>query len=362
MGDKMNLGSKTLVILTPAFPANEMETVWVTPKQVFIRALSQTFPSLKIILLSFQYPSTGKEYEWGHHRVIPFNGNGRGKIHRVLLWWRVWRKLKQINKEADIVGLFSFWCGECALVGKWWGKRYGIRHFTWISGQDARKGNQYTKLIRPRPEELVAMSDFLAREFAANHGVRPAYTIPIGVDPGLFDPVPVVKDIDVLGAGSLLPLKQYDLFIKIVLQLTDRLPSLQALLCGGGPEEKKLKKMICDLHLEGNVIIKGETPHGEVLKLMQRCKVFLHPSSYEGFGAVCIEALYAGAQVVSFSQPMEAWINHWYVVKTPEEMFEKALELLLDPHKGQEPVLAYRMEDSARAVMALFGYEGQDKL
>jgi len=45
--------------------------------------------------------------------------------------------------------------------------------------------------------------------------------------------------------------------------------------------------------------------HPELLEWMQRGKVFLHPSSYEGFGIVCIEALCSGAEVISFVKTYE---------------------------------------------------------
>ena len=37
---------QTLVILTPAFPANESETSWVTTQQLFVKALKDHFPEL----------------------------------------------------------------------------------------------------------------------------------------------------------------------------------------------------------------------------------------------------------------------------------------------------------------------------
>lgn len=352
----MNKGTKTLVILTPGFPADERDTTCLPPKQLFINALSQVFPRLRIIVLSMDYPFTTNSYTWQGHAVFPFNGWGKGRMERKLLWWRVWKRLKQIRAGNHIIGIFSFWCGECALLGKWFGKRYRIPHRIWIAGQDAKKENRMVRFIRPLPDELVAMSDFLVKEFTSNHGIRPAHTVPIGIDPALFSLEPVEKNIDLLGAGSLVPLKQYDLFIDIARQLADDLPALKALLCGKGPERKRLQARIRNLHLERHVELSGEKPQGEVLELMQRCRVFLHPSSYEGFGSVCIEALYAGAHVVSFCQPMAACIDHWHVVRTPEEMFVKALELLQDPGLSHEPVLPFRMKDSARAVMDLFGY------
>ena len=354
----MNDSRQTLVILTPAFPGDETETVWVTPKQVFVRTLGNAFPALDIVILSFQYPKFRGEYDWEGHRVISFNGQGKGKFFRLLLWWKVWRRLNRLKKQTDILGLFSFWCGECALVGKCWGKRNGIKHMTWISGQDALKGNHYARLMRPAPSELIAMSDFLSRNFLAHYGVRPAYTIPIGIDPDLFGKDPVEKDIDILGAGALIPLKQYDIFLQVMSRLSADLHFLRGVLCGGGREETRMRTLIDRLHIQPHVVLKGETPHPELLGLMRRCKVFLHPSSYEGFGAVCIEALFAGAHVISFCRPMDAWIPRWHVVNTVDEMYEKALELLREAPPPEQQVMPYRMEDSVHAVMDLFGIPG----
>ncbi|MHA4806578.1 glycosyltransferase [Flavitalea flava] len=350
--------NKTLVILTPGFPSGEDDTTCVPPKQVFIQAVARAYPNLKIILLTFEYPFTTQEYSWHGHTVFPFNGWGKARVARKLLWVKVWKRLNKIRKENEVIGLFSFWCGESAFLGKWFGKRYHIPHRIWIAGQDAKKDNPFVRFIRPRPEELIAMSDFLVSEFASNHGLRPAHTVPIGIDPRLFPAQKnTEKNLDLFGAGSLLPLKQYDLFLDIARQLADHLPGLSVMICGKGPEEKKLKTRILNLRLEETVQLSGEKPMGEVLALMQRCRVFLHPSSYEGFGSVCIEALYAGAHVVSFCQPMAACIDHWHVVRTPEEMFVKVLELLQDPDLSHEPVLPFLMEDSARLVMGLFGYK-----
>ena len=56
---------------------------------------------------------------------------------RLLLWRRLWRTLRRVKKENNIVGLFSFWCGECAFIGKWFGKFNAVKDLCWISGQDA---------------------------------------------------------------------------------------------------------------------------------------------------------------------------------------------------------------------------------
>jgi hypothetical protein len=90
------------------------------------------------------------------------------------------------------------------------------------------------------------------------------------------------------------------------------------------------------------------------VQLMQRSRVFLHTSLYEGFSTVCLEALSAGAHVISFCKPMDLSIPHWHFSRTREEMLQSLLEILKDPSTDHAPVLPYSMSDSARAVMKLF--------
>jgi len=229
-----------------------------------------------------------------------------------------------------------------------------LQHFIWILGQDARKGNKFIPLIRPEGRELVAMSNFLAQEFSRNYGVTPRHIIPNGVDPSLYGPATVDRDIDVLGVGSLIPLKQYDLFLLAVQGLKDRLPGIKVAICGKGPEEEHLLGLIREFGLPDNVILTGELPHTDILRMMQRARVFLHTSSYEGFSTVCLEALYAGAQVISFCRPMDTIISHWHIVKTKEDLIEKIFEILSDNDIDHSPVLAHAMSDSVQAMMGLY--------
>ena len=274
----------------------------------------------------------------------------------LVLWRRLWHTLRELKKENNIVGLFSFWGGECALIGKYFGKWNKLKHFTWITGQDAKKGNKYISLIRPQSHELIAMSDFLSKEFYKNYAVRPSHIVPNGVDPSLFPGRTTERDIDILGVGSLIPLKQYEVFIRIVKEITKEIPATNAILCGKGPQEIPLQKLIVHHQLQDNLTLTGEKPHAETLQLMQHTKVFLHTSNYEGFSTVCLEALYAGCHVISFIKPMQHDIDHWHIVQTIEEMVTKAIGILNDSETAYTTVLPYAMDASARAVMQLFNY------
>jgi glycosyltransferase involved in cell wall biosynthesis len=345
--------AKTFIILTPGFPAHEADTTCLPPKQQFVQQLHESYPEVNIIVLAFQYPFKKDTYQWKNVTVISFNGRNRSKWHRLRLWSKVWRKLKLLNRQHDIMGLFSFWYSECALIGKFFSRRYNVPHFTWIPGQDAKKGNKYVRWARPQAHELVALSDFVADTFERNHGVRPQHIIPYGIDPRLYAPFTSERDIAIMGTGALIPLKQYDLFIDLVGLVKTKHPGITAVVCGKGPEDDELHEQVRRLQLEENIILKGETQYPEVLRLMQRSRIFLHTSSYEGLGMVCLEALYAGAHVISFCKPFNRQIPHWHIVRTKEEMLDKLLELLETP-LDHEPVIPFWMKDTAAKVMGLY--------
>ena len=345
-----------LVILTPGFPENEQDTECLPFAQSLILALNKDFSFLKIIIVSFQYPFTSVEYKWHGNKAISFGGKNKGKLLRRLLWIKVWKRLQQIRNNNNVIGLFSFWLGECALLGNRFGNKYGIPHRCWIAGQDAGPNNKYVYKINPVAKELVAISDFVANEFFKNYLMKPLHIIPNGIAPELFQHTSLERTVDVLGAGSLIPLKRYELFIDCIAEVKKKLPDIYTVIAGKGPEEFSLSKNIIERKLQNNIVFNGEMKHVSLLRLMQQSKVFLHPSSYEGFSMVCLEALYAGCQVISFCKPMNIDFKNWHIVNTEEEAVNKTYEILSQKDLEYEPVLLYSIDDTAKSVMELFGY------
>jgi glycosyltransferase involved in cell wall biosynthesis len=346
---------KTFVILTPGFPSSEVDSTCLPMQQNLVRKLKQIRPGLKIVVISFQYPYHKNNYNWHDIPVIPFNGRNKGGLSRLLLRRRISSLLKKINIENRIVGLLSFWYNECAWVGKKFADAYNIPHCCWILGQDAKKQNRYPSRLKLADAELIALSDFVQDEFQKNHGIRPRYVVPAAVDPLEFDPHEGIKNTDIVAAGSLIPLKQYDMFVEVVSAIQKTLPGVKAVLIGEGPERSKLEHLITKSALKENVFLTGELQHKHVLDWMERARVFLHPSSYEAFGVVCLEALYSGAHVVSFCRPMKKEIPRWHIVADKKEMFEKVLSLLHAEQCSTERVLPYSSDDQAVNILNIFG-------
>lgn len=349
------MSDRTLIILSPGFAGSEDETSCLPAQQIFVKALQRTDPSLNIIIMAFQYPYKKKVYQWKGITVIPFGGKNRGHVFRRLLWVSVIKTLKALHKQNNIVGILSFWLGECAYVSRLIAKQYSIREYIWILGQDAKKYNPYVGRIRPKENTLVAISDSVAEELFVNYGLRPSYVIPIGIDTSMFQEAEVERDIDILGAGSLIPLKRYDLFIKLIFDLKEQHPGIRSVICGTGIEQKGLSEMITNAGLASNIELAGELPHQSVIDQMKRSRIFLHPSSYEGFSSVCAEALYSGAHVVSFCKPMAQGYLNWHVVSNYDQMYTTVLGLLTGP-VSYDKVLAHSVEQSAATILDLYSH------
>lgn len=352
MSDK----TKTFVILTPGFPKDESDTTCLPMQQSFIRALNQKYPLLNIIILAFQYPYFKKTYQWYGNTVISFDGRNRGGLMKLFLFRKWNAAIKKIHKTDKIHGLLSFWYAECALAGKRFADKHGVRHYCWMWGQDAKKGNKYVPFTLLKPDELIAFSDSLQREFEKNYDIRPRHVITPGVDLKEFSFNNARRDIDIIAAGSLIPLKQYAIFIQVIAEIKKKIPSVNAVLIGDGPEMSKLQHLIASLGLRSNVTLTGELPHHDVLQWMQRTKIFMHPSAYEGFGIVCIEALCAGANVISFVKPMRQEIGNWHIVANEEEMVQKAIEILKQPTTEYESIVPYTIEQTVEKFAGLYSF------
>ena len=341
-----------LVILSPGFAADETDSTCLPLQQALVKTIKEEFPDVKIVVIAFQYPFVSSTYQWNNTTVISLNGRNKRKFYKLSVWSKAWMCLRRLNRQHRIVGILSFWYNECALIGRYFAARYSLKHYCWIMGQDARPGNKFVKYARLKGYQIIALSDFLQIEFQKNYGIKPCMIIPPGVKEALLPYGS--RPIDLLGVGSLIPLKQFDLFINTASEIKKQLPELNAVLVGDGPEKKRLSNMAAQSGAKDNIAITGALPNNEVLALMKKAKILLHTSSYEGFGVVCLEALSAGAHVISFVRPMNEKIEQWHIVKNREEMLKKAIEILKDRSTTYHNITFHSIQATAQKVAALF--------
>ena len=109
-------------------------------------------------------------------------------------------------------------------------------------------------------------------------------------------PFPVSDDSrTIVAAGRLVPIKGFATLIEAFAALDD--PSTRLVIVGAGPDEGHLRGLIAGYGLGGRVTLPGLVP--DIRPWLDQARVFVLSSQFEGFGAVVVEALAAGRQVVA---------------------------------------------------------------
>jgi glycosyltransferase involved in cell wall biosynthesis len=342
-----------IVIVTPGFPANENDTTCLPAFQQFALALKHNFPDLKFILVSLQYPFKKGLYKWHNIDVYAIAGKNKKHIFNLNTKRLASQKLLELNQIYTVKGVISLWCIDTALVANKFALKNNLKHMIWIIGQDAKLTNGFVKKIKPKSEQLVAMSDFLKEEFSKNHYITPKYVITNGINPKLFEALNTSQRvIDVLGAGSLIPLKNYTLFVDVIAEVVKKYPSLNVKIAGDGEDRKLLSNLIIQHNLQKNIELLGAKSHHETLRLMNQSKLFLHTSHYEGNSTVLMEALYSGCQVVSTQQLSVSDVKHLYTKTSKTELVNNVIDLL-SQNKMPERIIFNTMDNSAKQMMQL---------
>jgi glycosyltransferase involved in cell wall biosynthesis len=104
----------------------------------------------------------------------------------------------------------------------------------------------------------------------------------------------------VMGAGRLTPQKDFSCLVRAFAQLRRR-RSCRLLILGEGPERPAIEMLARELGVAADVCLPGFIP--DPIPWMARAGVFVLSSRYEGLSNVLIEALAAGAPVVSTDCP-----------------------------------------------------------
>jgi glycosyltransferase involved in cell wall biosynthesis len=105
----------------------------------------------------------------------------------------------------------------------------------------------------------------------------------------------------VLAAGRLTPQKGFDRLIPAFALVVERHPDWKLRICGGGPQQKRLQKMIDKRGLSGNIELAGQVDN--MPEQMSEAAMFVLSSRFEGFPMVLLEAMGKGLPIVSFDCP-----------------------------------------------------------
>lgn len=139
----------------------------------------------------------------------------------------------------------------------------------------------------------------------------------------------------VLTVGRQYARKRTDVLIRAVEILARRLPDVEVVVVGGGPELPRLRRLARRLGVMSSVRFMGATDRSTLREAYRRAWCFCLPSEQEAFGIVLVEAMQAGLPVVASR-----------AAAVPEVVDHGRTGLLVEP--GRPDALAEALEDVLR--------------
>jgi glycosyltransferase involved in cell wall biosynthesis len=355
--NKLTKKQSHTVILVPGFAGDEQDENCIPSIQYFVQRLVELNPDKKFSIIAFEYPYIQKSYLWQGIPVYSIGGSGKRGWWKLITWWKVLLCFRKINKMQRVTTIQSFWLRECTFMGVLISKMYKLNFLAILQGQESMKGNFYLSFFKYFNIKVISNSSFNANVYHQSTGKNCLAIIPFGVDyDALYQQVPFSNEprsIDIVGLGSLLPVKNYKLFIEIIAQLSEKFPQLTVKLIGGGPQFILLQQKIISAGLTNTIELLGFVEsRAEALRYVSQAKILLHTSSHEGQCYSFMEAYAYALDIVAFDVGYLPDTSKSHPCKSKEEMIKKLGDLLSKPFENKiEKVIT--MKESALEFSAL---------
>jgi len=245
---------------------------------------------------------------------MPLYSNGKRSIYEAAFFAG---KLLSLRTDCDVMDCQNFpylSCFSAKLLSSLKRQKFFITwHEVWgdywreYLGEKGRSGQVVEWAAARLTEKNIAVSVRTQRELQ-RLGAKEVQVVPNGIDWQKINRVhPSARQSDIIYAGRLIEHKNVDLLIKALKKVKADLPDVKALIVGDGPEMEKLKSLAQELELEKNVEFCGFLEdYNEALALMKSSRIFVSPSTREGFGMAALEANACGLPVVTIKHKMNA--------------------------------------------------------
>lgn len=202
-------------------------------------------------------------------------------------------------------------------------------------------GSFVERSVASLSDHLIAVSDKVRRDLASI-GVNESSisVIPNGIDfESVMKTQASYQAFDLFFAGRLIREKNLDLLVNAIAVLSRKHPSLTCAIVGDGPERNRLIELARQLHVADKIAFLGTFQrHEQVISLLKSSKIFVLPSSREGFSTVLAEAkacklpavVYAGAQSAAPEMIQDGRDGLLFYQLEVEELADRIERLLSD--------------------------------
>ena len=242
--------------------------------------------------------------------------NGRRSIKEALYFaWKLMPKL--IKENFDIIDCQEFPYFPCFSAKVYsvfkrskfvitWHEIWDVYWFEYL-GKKGLFGWIVERLTSKLTNKNIAVSERTKKDLESL-GVKNVRVIHNGIDFKKIESVkPLEDESDIVFAGRLIKDKNVDVLIKAISLIREEIPDIKCVINGDVPEKEKLMNLAKEIGVEGNVKFVGFLEnHDDVIAYMKASKVFVLPSTREGFGIVALEANACGLPVVTVNHRRNA--------------------------------------------------------
>ncbi len=211
------------------------------------------------------------------------------------------------------------------------------------------------RLLARRATRILAITEAL-RRFCVERVGLPAGKIEV-VHYGLDEPPPAWgpnPDLQlpedarlVVAVARLVEQKGLDVAVRALQAIRAEHPQAVLVVAGEGPERARLEALAGELGVRDALVLPGRA--GDVAALLRRADVFVHPTRWEGFGLVLLEAMLASLPVVATR-----------VSSVPEIVVDGETGVLIDPERPDllaDAVNSLLRDGERRRTLGAAGHE-----
>ena len=192
-------------------------------------------------------------------------------------------------------------------------------------------------LVVKSNRKIISVSDMTKQKLVRN-GAKHIFVIPNGIDIekiNLIEPISETPVSDVIFVGRLIEDKHVDVLLKAIQIVSTKLPDIQCIITGDGPEYGMLVELSKSLEIQKNMKFTGFLNEDDVTRYMKASKMMVLPSTREGFGMVVVEAFACGLPVIgvndkdnAVSELIDNNINGCMVPLSAEGMADRIIEMM----------------------------------
>jgi len=202
------------------------------------------------------------------------------------------RLVSRMRKTPLVITWYEVW-------GDYWFNYLGYRGLI---------GKEIERNIASFKCPTISVSVMTANRFRTGFKKSVTTVIPVGVDISRIRSIPPsTQESDIIFVGRLIKEKNGALLVRAFHSLSTHHKNIRLVLIGDGPEREVITALIHDFSLNDRVSLSGfADEHDDLIARLKSSKVFVLPSTREGFGISALEALACGIPVVTVDHPANA--------------------------------------------------------